>query len=99
MRWFELTLKGSAGHAGTMPMNERVDAMTAAIALAQQFHNYRDSQVADSLRLTLGRWQVSPNSINTIPGAVTFSVDARSVDEAVLNQFEAAMHRMIQDHD
>jgi N-carbamoyl-L-amino-acid hydrolase len=98
VRWFELTLKGSAGHAGTMPMNERADAMTVAVALAQQFHNYLDSQAANTLLLTLGRWQVSPNSINTIPGAVTFSVDARSVDEAVLNQFEAAMHRMIQDH-
>jgi N-carbamoyl-L-amino-acid hydrolase len=95
VRWYQLHLTGSAGHAGTMPMDERTDAMAAAVGLAHQLYDYRVRRATDTLRLTLGRWQVSPNSINTIPGSVTFTVDVRSVDEQVLAQFESAMNDMI----
>ena len=96
VRWYRIQVTGTAGHAGTMPMGERVDAMAAAIGLAQQLYAYQALEAGEKLRLTLGRWQVSPNSINTIPGAVEFTVDVRCVDEQVLVQFEAALNRITQ---
>ena len=96
VRWYRIQLTGIAGHAGTMPMGERVDAMAAAVELAQQLYAYQALEAGEKLRLTLGRWQVSPNSINTIPGAVEFTVDVRCVDEQVLVQFEAALNKIIQ---
>jgi N-carbamoyl-L-amino-acid hydrolase len=96
VRWYRIQVTGTAGHAGTMPMDERVDAMAAAVGLAQQLYAYQAVEAGETLRLTLGRWQVSPNSINTIPGAVEFTVDVRCVDEQVLVQFEAALNRITQ---
>ena len=96
VRWYRIQVTGTAGHAGTMPMGERVDAMAAAVGLAQQLYAYQAVEAGDALRLTLGRWLVSPNSINTIPGAVEFTVDVRCVDEQVLVQFEAALTRITQ---
>jgi len=96
VRWYRIQVTGTAGHAGTMPMGERADAMAAAVGLAQQLYAYQAVEAGDKLRLTLGRWQVSPNSINTIPGAVEFSVDVRCVDEQVLVQFEAALNKITQ---
>jgi N-carbamoyl-L-amino-acid hydrolase len=96
VRWYRIQVTGTAGHAGTMPMGERVDAMAAAVGLAQQLYAYQAMEAGEKMRLTLGRWQVSPNSINTIPGAVEFTVDVRCVDEQVLVQFEAALNRITQ---
>ena len=96
VRWYRIQVTGTAGHAGTMPMGERADAMAAAVGLAQQLYAYQAVEAGDKLRLTLGRWQVSPNSINTIPGAVEFTVDVRCVDEQALVQFEAALKQITQ---
>lgn len=96
VRWYRIQVTGTAGHAGTMPMGERADAMAAAVGLAQQLYAYQAVEAGDKLRLTLGRWQVSPNSINTIPGAVEFTVDVRCVDEQVLVQFEVALKQITQ---
>ena len=99
VRWYRILVTGVAGHAGTMPMDERSDAMTAAIRLAQQLYDHQALVAGNQLRLTLGRWQVSPNSINTIPGEVEFTVDVRCVDEQVLVQFEAALTEITKTHD
>ena len=48
--------------------------------------------------VTLGNWVVWPNSINTIPGNVVFSIDVRSGDERVLEAFEKALHEIIASH-
>ena len=96
VRWYRIQVTGTAGHAGTMPMGERVDAMAAAVGLAQQLYAYQAVEAGEKLRLTLGRWLVSPNSINTIPGAVEFTVDVRCADEQVLVQFEAALNKITQ---
>jgi N-carbamoyl-L-amino-acid hydrolase len=96
VRWFTVTCTGMAAHAGTTPMDERGDAMAAAVGVAQQLDQQAARESAHQLRLTLGRWQVSPNSINTIPGKVTFSVDMRCGDDAVLERFEHALRALLQ---
>ena len=88
VRWYRVECSGMAAHAGTTPMDERADAMAAAIGIAHQLYAHAAGEAASQLRLTLGRWQVNPNSINTIPGKVEFTIDVRCVDEAVLVRFE-----------
>jgi len=96
VRWYRVECIGSAAHAGTTPMDERSDAMAAAVAVAQQLYAHAQAEAANHLRLTLGRWQVDPNSINTIPGKVEFTIDVRCVDEAVLARFEASLRAITQ---
>lgn len=98
VRWYRVQCDGMAAHAGTTPMDERSDAMAAAVALANQLYAHALAEAGSNLRLTLGRWLVGPNSINTIPGTVEFTIDVRCVDEAVLARFEDALRAIIQAH-
>jgi N-carbamoyl-L-amino-acid hydrolase len=95
VRWYRVQCTGTAAHAGTTPMDERSDAMAAAIGIASQLYSHAAGEAASNLRLTLGRWQVGPNSINTIPGTVEFTIDVRCVDESVLGRFEGALRAII----
>jgi N-carbamoyl-L-amino-acid hydrolase len=96
VRWYRVECVGSAAHAGTTPMDERSDAMAAAVGVAHQLYAHALAEAGNNLRLTLGRWQVNPNSINTIPGRVEFTIDVRCVDEAVLARFENTLGAITQ---
>ena len=98
VRWYAVKATGIAAHAGTTPMDVRADAMAACIEVAHALQAEAASAAADGLRMTLGRWVVAPNSINTIPGEVEFTVDARCVDEQVLARFDAALRRLVAGH-
>lgn len=98
VRWYTVKVTGMAAHAGTTPMDVRQDAMATAVQLAHQLYAEAAARAASQLRLTLGRWTVRPNSVNTIPGEVEFTVDMRCVDEAVLAGFDAAFKRIVADH-
>lgn len=87
VRWYRLTCTGEAAHAGTTPMDRRADAMIAALEVALRLHG-QAGEAADAPRVTLGRWTVEPNSVNTIASKVTFTVDTRCPDDAVLTRFE-----------
>jgi allantoate deiminase len=76
---FAITLTGTAGHAGTVPMRLRHDPFSAAaeIALAVE----RLAQADDDAVATVGQVAVAPGAANVIPGQVTMSVDARHPDD------------------
>jgi allantoate deiminase len=75
-----IALTGTAGHAGTVPMNLRHDPLAAAaeIALAAERLARADGEAV----ATVGELAVSPGAANVIPGRVTMSVDARHPDDA-----------------
>jgi allantoate deiminase len=71
-----VTLSGMAGHAGTVPMNLRRDALVAAaecITAVEQIARTNPDVVA-----TVGRIEASPGAINVIPGKVVFTIDIRA---------------------
>jgi OHCU decarboxylase len=75
---FEVT--GLAGHAGTVPMRLRHDALTAAAEIVLAIEGRaRDNP---GLVATVGRIAALPGASNVIPGKVTFSLDLRSPDDA-----------------
>ena len=72
---------GEAGHAGTVPMNMRRDALAAVaemIGIVERAGSTRTDTVA-----TVGVVQAQPGAINVIPARVDFTLDARSPDDAV----------------
>ncbi|HCL3145406.1 TPA: M20 family metallo-hydrolase [Pseudomonas aeruginosa] len=95
VRWFAVRCIGEMAHAGSTPMNSRKDAMSAAIAIVTRLHALASEFDLDGLRLTFGRWEVSPNSINTIPGLVEFSIDARCISDDVLQGFELRLEEIV----
>jgi allantoate deiminase len=79
-----VTFTGAAGHAGTVPIAMRHDALTAAAefilaveALAQQ---------TPGLVATVGRLEVAPGASNVIPGQAALSLDTRHPDDAAREQ-------------
>ena len=77
---YGLTLKGEAGHAGTVPMNGRRDALAAAaeIVLAVE----AEALSRPGLVATVGKLDVFPGATNVIPGQVDMSLDVRHSDDA-----------------
>jgi N-carbamoyl-L-amino-acid hydrolase len=49
-------------------------------------------------RITFGRWNIEPNSINTIPSAVTFTVDFRHPDARALAAFDRHAYAIAERH-
>jgi len=76
----EVAVDGVAGHAGATPMRLRRDALTAAAEMALAVETRARSEA--DLVATVGRFDVWPDATNVIPGAVNFSIDLRSPDDA-----------------
>lgn len=89
-RWFEIWLTGQEAHAGPTPMTVRHDALLGAARLVQEANRIGLSE-APWGRATVGMMQVSPNSRNTIPGHVFFTVDFRHPDDAALSRMDAQL--------
>ncbi len=86
-RRFEIEVTGESGHAGTVPMGLRHDALVAAAEIVVALE--AEAAANDSVVVTVGRLVVEPNQTNVIPRRVTFRVDARSIDESVLTRIAA----------
>ena len=89
-RWFDITLHGQDAHAGPTPMVGRRDALTGAAVLIQTVQSIALEHAPDAVG-TVGAISVSPNSRNTIAGAVTLTVDIRHPDEGMLKQMAASL--------
>ena len=87
-RWYDVTLKGQDSHAGSTPMRGRRDALVAAADLIGRIQALA-LDLAPHAVCTVGELTVLPNSRNTIPGEVRFSVDLRNPDAAVLTEMDA----------
>lgn len=76
---YKVTIDGSAGHAGTTPMNLRADALLAASKAILEL-NLITKEVDSDLVATVGELYVLPGAPNVIPKSVEFTIDIRSSD-------------------
>ena len=88
-RRLSVVVDGVAGHAGTIPMRDRADALCAASELVLAVE--RAALDAGDCVATVGRLLVAPNQTNIVPGDVLFRVDARSADDARVVAVERAL--------
>jgi acetylornithine deacetylase/succinyl-diaminopimelate desuccinylase-like protein len=85
----ERTFEGQVGHAGTVPMAGRADALVAA---AEYILRVRDVATAvDGSVGTVGQVDVEPGAVNVIPGRVRISVDVRAPDRDRLDRLVAEL--------
>ena len=85
-----VTVTGEEGHAGTLPMALRRDAMHGSARMIDAVVNVAMDFDPHPV-ITVGHLRVRPNSRNTIPGQVTFSIDSRHPDNDILASAGAAM--------
>jgi hydantoinase/carbamoylase family amidase len=78
-----VTVTGLAGHAGTVPMGQRRDALAAASEMVLAVERYCEAHRAEGgLVGTVGILDAKPGAANVIPQDVMFTVDVRSGDDA-----------------
>ena len=88
-------LTGMAGHAGTVPMKQRKDALAGAaecIGAVEQFCRTDE----DGLVGTVGYIHAAPGATNVIPGQVSFTIDIRAPGDAHRKRAVADMVRQIE---
>jgi N-carbamoyl-L-amino-acid hydrolase len=95
VRWFRVSAKGAPAHAGTTPLAYRRDALRALTPLLERL--YAAAEVRPDLRLTIGRIDVWPSSVNTIPGEANVTVDVRHGDAEALDRIEALIRGYCQE--
>ena len=91
IRWYEVTVAGTEGHAGATPMRLRRDALLAAARMIRSIADLAHALAPDAVA-TVGLIENRPNSRNVVSGEVFFTVDLRHPDDRVLEVMEQRMH-------
>ena len=99
IRWFELTIRGTAAHAGSTPMPVRRDALVGAARAIEAVSQAALGRAPAGVG-TVGILECRPGSTNVIPGEVFMTIDLRHPDDATLEDMEAELrHRLAESLD
>ena len=93
---YDVEVTGMAGHAGTVPMALRRDALAGAAAAVLELER-ACAEGPDDLVGTVGMIAAHPGAVNVIPGAARFTMDLRAACDETLRQAEATILRRIGD--
>jgi allantoate deiminase/N-carbamoyl-L-amino-acid hydrolase len=94
--WWTVKLKGMAGHAGSVPMPIRQDALVGAAEIILALRQIATQIPGAPTVGTVGTINVFPASRNIIPEEATFTVDLRDIDLNRRNQYEGALRERIE---
>ncbi|PLT46029.1 Beta-ureidopropionase [Paenibacillus pasadenensis] len=93
--WLTVELEGFAGHAGSVPMAMRRDALAGAASIISGFQRLVRAEAGTPAVGTVGTLQLFPASRNIIPERVRFTVDLRDIDMERRGRLEAELRRLI----
>jgi allantoate deiminase/N-carbamoyl-L-amino-acid hydrolase len=95
--WLTVELAGFAGHAGSVPMSMRQDALVGAAAIITTLNNIASQNIENPTVGTVGNIEVFPNSRNIIAEKVRFTIDLRDMDMERRNAYEQDLRKAIGD--
>ncbi|KAJ6090210.1 Peptidase M20 [Penicillium sp. IBT 16267x] len=84
-RWFRLNVIGRDTHTGTTAFEHRADAL---YAFAQMMVRAREVAASKGCLASVGIIEAKPGSVNTVPGTVSFSLDIRGPESALVVEVE-----------
>jgi N-carbamoyl-L-amino-acid hydrolase len=94
---WEISVTGMEGHAGTLAMADREDALAAFSRVAHQL--YAEIGGYDTeVKFTIGRLRVEPNAPSVVPAKVVFSVDLRHPRNDVLEHLGQCLQTLCTQH-
>ncbi len=100
-RRYNIRLHGEANHAGTTRMCYRHDVVQVFSQIVTESIAKANAE-GDPLVLTFGHIEVTPNTVNVVPGDAMFTMDCRHTDKDTLvrfsEQIEADMVRIAAEH-
>ncbi len=86
----DIHVTGGAGHAGTLPMADRVDALVAATHVVQAVEDMAKRRRLCAVA-TVGMLRVDPGAPNVVPGAVRLTAELRDSRQDRLDAAEQAL--------
>ena len=93
--WLTCTFKGMAGHAGSVPMPIRRDALVGAAEIILALNEIARQDPQAPTVGTVGSLKVFPDSRNIIPEEVTFTIDLRDIDASRRDRYEKELRDRI----
>ncbi len=90
--WFDAIARGREAHAGSTPPAARRDALVCAARVIDLVDRMMRAR-GEAGRGTVGEVHVLPNSRNTVPGEVRFSVEFRHPDSAEIERLAVQFPR------
>lgn len=93
--WWTVKLKGMAGHAGSVPMPLRKDALLGAAEITVALHEIATQLPGAPTVGTVGTMNVFPASRNIIAEEVSFTIDLRDIDVERRNVYEKQLRLKI----
>ena len=84
----EVEIAGEADHAGSTPMYERTDALTAGAEFVLDVERAAEEVAAgrESAVATVGQGTIEPNARNIVPGTVRYQLDLRDTDTGTMDR-------------
>jgi allantoate deiminase len=95
--WLTVKLKGMAGHAGSVPMYLRKDALLAAAEITVALHQIVTQIPGAPTVGTVATMNVFPASRNIIAEEVSFTIDLRDIDLDRRNRYEKQLRDQIEE--
>lgn len=92
----QVTITGKAGHAGTVPMHLRKDALVGAAYVIQAVDNI--CQQTDELVGVVGKINNFPNGSNVIPGKVVLTLELRSPKDKIRLTARQQLFKSLEDY-
>lgn len=91
-----MVFNGEAGHAGTVPMDMRKDALICAAEFIIEVEKFAIAN-KENIVATVGKTHIINAASNVIPGEVICSLDLRSADETKLSSAYEKIRNMAED--
>ena len=95
-------LEGEGGHAGAVLMPDRKDALIGAAKIAVAVQEIAITSHSKYAVATVGKFEVFPGAVNSIPSTVTMEIDVRDIDgnnkNGMVQKIEALVNQVAEDH-
>jgi N-carbamoyl-L-amino-acid hydrolase len=82
---------GIANHSGTTPMDMRADAFAGLASFAVAIPDIIRASGTGQSRITIGKVEIRPNTVHTIPGVAEFSIIIRDTSETIMRSLRDAV--------
>ncbi len=92
----EFVVTGEGGHAGAVLMPMRRDALAATSEMVVEIESLARKSVSPDLVATVGKLEVHPGAVNSIPSRVQFTLDLRDIDGSNRDTVLAAIGESIE---
>ncbi len=97
IRRFRIAFKGRADHAGTTPMDMRLDAGGASIRTAGDLMDVFERTAGPETVWNIGKLTFEPGAANVVPSGAEFLFEFRDTDKVVMDALEQRLHEIVRE--